>query len=421
MYQRSVFRLPTRTRRIHVWSSELHSGPVRDMKAVMSKLLRLDHEHFEEPWDKVHDAVGYLPMRSWWQPCPRPEHMKRIFFEKYRTRSDIAATDVFFCSMTPANCEFYMPFNKSIIVHVPVPPEFGREGARMLRLWYSNLAKIARDPRCVLVANNEYHQRVIKYLTGLDALFIPSYGQYEPAEYVGSAAANDVVLMGGNNWIRFMDSLYAEINVAWNATPPVVKNRTLTLKTLRPGLWVLPVRGHCASSGYCHHTVRQLSDVVLRILPDGDSVVFPPPEDHRRHGRAKPRRRRQCPSLARVLVLHVPRPMVGPFLANESNPNSRDLTSAERIHWWLLADFYRWPHIIYFDSAADLVRKIASTDFDAVSRRMREYNRKTERYIERKWRQVFDRIVPDSQVGTFQTPTDYDTAMQERWGLHAAC
>ena len=50
----------------------------------------------------------------------------RAFFEEYKNDPELHRVDAFICSHPAANCELYMPFNRSLIVYPTTRLEFGR-------------------------------------------------------------------------------------------------------------------------------------------------------------------------------------------------------------------------------------------------------------------------------------------------------
>src|SRR5207244_1007040 len=56
-------------------------------------------------------------------------------------------------------------------------------------------------------------------------------------------------------------------------------------------------------------------------------------------------------------------------------PNPHDAFDRDAIRYWLkFSDFYQWPHIIYYHSTDDLVKKLHSTNLQSISAKMKTYN-----------------------------------------------
>jgi len=48
------------------------------------------------------------------------------FFDAYKRDPEFWRVDLFICSHPAANCELFLPFNRSILVHATTRLEFGR-------------------------------------------------------------------------------------------------------------------------------------------------------------------------------------------------------------------------------------------------------------------------------------------------------
>jgi len=73
------------------------------------------------------------------------------------------------------------------------------------------------------------------------------------------------------------------------------------------------------------------------------------------------------------------------------DPNN-DLDEDAVRYWLQFADFYQWPHLIYFESVTDLVDKMLSVDLMEISRRMAVYNTKVRASIKTKWSKVLLKV-----------------------------
>jgi hypothetical protein len=76
-----------------------------------------------------------------------------------------------------------MPFNKSIIIHVPIRLEAYRFSKKEFQNFKNNLKELSKDPRNIIAANNYYDVQYRKYLTGLNVLYIPNYCGYANENY----------------------------------------------------------------------------------------------------------------------------------------------------------------------------------------------------------------------------------------------
>lgn len=79
------------------------------------------------------------------------------------------------------------------------------------------------------------------------------------------------------------------------------------------------------------------------------------------------------------------------LLPNVPDPNVD--VDHEAVYYWLgFADFYQWPHLIYFSSMDELVQKMARTNLTEVSEQMRLHNQKVRQEIKNTWSDVLLKI-----------------------------
>ena len=120
-------------------------------------------------------------------PCPNSLRSK--FYEAYKLDDEFRDVDVIMCSHPAANCELYMPFNKSVIVYATTRLEFGRfdehvswrkpyinsHSKQRWFDWVQNLKVLAGRKGNFVAANNVYDAKYIEYFTGIKPLYIPSW------------------------------------------------------------------------------------------------------------------------------------------------------------------------------------------------------------------------------------------------------
>lgn len=84
----------------------------------------------------------------------------------------------------------------------------------------------------------------------------------------------------------------------------------------------------------------------------------------------------------------------------QSDPNNEDSFDAI-LEWIKLADFYSFPFTIQFQSWDELIRLLQTTDLQAVSRSMLDFNRQEEFRIRNKWLDVLDKVIDRRQQSSF--------------------
>ena len=77
---------------------------------------------------------------------------------------------------------------------------------------------------------------------------------------------------------------------------------------------------------------------------------------------------------------------------NVPDPNNEVDEKSIR-HWIKFADYYQWPHLVYYDSIDDLVDKMAMVNLTALSLRMNEYNLQAKQHIKDQWSKIMIKIL----------------------------
>lgn len=87
-----------------------------------------------------------------------------------------------------------------------------------------------------------------------------------------------------------------------------------------------------------------------------------------------------------------------PSQRHQPDPNNEQNSTAIR-HWIRYSDFYEMPHITYYDSVPDLVRKLesmTSAELMLISERMKEFNVRAKTDLIRQWRTILENIAKRS-------------------------
>eukprot|EP01116_Phalansterium_solitarium_P014288 TRINITY_DN31871_c0_g1_i1.p1 TRINITY_DN31871_c0_g1~~TRINITY_DN31871_c0_g1_i1.p1 ORF type:complete len:515 (-),score=118.33 TRINITY_DN31871_c0_g1_i1:195-1739(-) len=403
------FNWRTDLRKFH--SQDVHTGPVGDMKWLVKNMLGLPDLVFND-WNlgiyscgsrgsecgipKVGTLGTLEPKQDLWNLCPAPHSIRRKFFEEMK--DTFREVDAFFCSMVPANCELFLPFNKPIIMMLPVPLEFGRESPERFWELVNNVIKMSQDPRVLFAANNLYHQMYVKYFTGLDIPLIPSYCGYAESER-GYNPTRPEILLGGNYHVYgTQESFIDPLNVLLNGTGMSIAS----LKGLYKHYTWDDVTQHKAivNIPYCNSVMSYFEYYRVNmpmLFPSKKFIV-------------------EMESWVRPRVYWRFTPDPAEKFLDVPGPNEM-YNPASIAHWLQFSDWYQWPHIIYFDSLEDLADKIKTTDFKAVSDKMKEYNKQVHAETLQTWTSQFDRLFKDTPPGGYPIPDDFDTAMLERWGV----
>jgi len=196
--QRDAHFLP-----LKLWVTDLHASPMGCSVSLFDSIgahitAKIQHDnciHYLDSSGQTScaNARGLQVLKNdalegvGLDPCPKALRTK--FFEHYRSDLEFREINAVLCSHPVANCELYLPFNKSIIVYATTRLEFGRQDGNIdWRLpfvskyseerwleWVRNLQAIASSGDNFIAANNAYDAKYIEYFTGLKAEYIPSW------------------------------------------------------------------------------------------------------------------------------------------------------------------------------------------------------------------------------------------------------
>jgi len=400
-----------------MWSTDYHTGPISCQQSLwedfgISLTAKISYQNCARynvcAWERVK---GLPAGNAGFNLLPCPYKIRRDFFDAYKTDAEFAKVDVFLCSHPTANCELYLAFNRSIIMYEHTPLEFGRfsnkswmassivkdtEKAReRWNEWCKAVKLMSEKPNIVIAANNLYHARYIKYMTGVDALYLPSYC---PSTNVSYSPTKKVFLIGGSRWTgEFW--LQSEIKRAFALLAKEPDGvRLQTLLSLYP-------------KGYTWQDVVQHPGVVMIPYQVSTMSML----EYYRHN---------IPIFAPSLKLSIEGAR-GEFLLRERiygqpprcndsmlapNPNSNSMESLE--YWIPMVDWLQLPHIILYDSAEDLYQKMKTADLMQVSERMREFNGQEMERIKQLWQEVFLRTLRPFAPGKRVTPSSFAEGMQ---------
>ena len=188
---------------VKLWTTDLHAGPIGCSVNLFKELnievtAKIDFgncEFFQDTKDNSvcanNQNLKVLSFNNWrgFDLGPCPLKLRKKFYNAYKSDEEFEAIDTIICSHPVANCELYMPFNKSMIIYATTRLEFGRYdenvswrktsiGKSSLSRWHEwihNLRLIAENPGNFIAANNLYDAKYIEYYSGIRAKYIPSW------------------------------------------------------------------------------------------------------------------------------------------------------------------------------------------------------------------------------------------------------
>ena len=267
--------------------------------------------------------------------------------------------------------------------------------------WVRNLKLLASRPGNTVAANSMYDVHYIKYHTGIDALYIPSWCgpepdviegeyKYEPGRSVLIGPYRDN--LGGTKAIRGKKD-----KVAW--AHPILQKLTATVNARRGRV---PYQLKRVSDLYSKYTWAMiLRHPAIVIMPYQTSTIsfF---EYYRRNIPMF------VPSLSLLVrwtqdhgimwerIYGQPQRESHASMASEAyDPNSNDNRS---LHEWLgYSDYYHFPHVTKFDSWEHLLQLLEKADLNQISSAMKDYNAQTRLDLEATWKSILERAAAHSR------------------------
>jgi len=311
------------------------------------------------------------------------------FYEAYKNDSLMQSVDAILCYDPPAICQLFEPFNKSLIVIASNRYYITREPHDRWKTWNKNLLAYASDPRNVIGANNRYDVEVIRYFTGLEVEWIPSFAGYTRATYKPSSSgfllANRRADEGFQTlFLRQFRDACKSINTSLS-TPELIR-----IKDRYPRYEFSDLAAH---RGIVHLPYQVSTMSILEHYRMNIPLFFPSKElllkwniEH-------------WVLLERTLPPGIRNPRSHSFSPHPSQrhiPCPNDNHNVEAMKYWLqFADYYTLPHITYFNSTphlAVILQQISTHDLNAISWQMKNFNDKLKKEVLMKWTRILQTV-----------------------------
>ena len=399
---------------LYLWTSDFHAAPIACNREVMKEAQIVTHAEIDYGnciyfTDTCRSRLKVLRHDNWrgfsLDPCPIS--IRKRFFNAYKNDPEMKRVDAVICSHPVSNCELYLPFNKTIIIYATTRLEFGRNDkyidwrkpyhtfANTFRWqqWIENLMKIAKNPRNIIAANNLYDVHYIRYHTGIDVEYIPSWcgdlHEYRPSR--------SEILLG-----PYRDNLdYPRFSEEESWNHPIMKELTETISESGSSLNFVRMKQRYPK--YSLNDLAQHRAIVLIPYQTSFMSFF---EFYRMNIPLF------VPSKKLLVdwqlkynnmferVYGNPKRLIK--VDNVPNPNTNQ---KETLEYWLdFCDFYQFPHITRFDSWQDLIQKIETTNLKEKSKGMKEYNIQQRSELVTTWTRIKHKIEKLSGLGKSSLP-----------------
>jgi hypothetical protein len=416
----------------YLWSTDFHSGPSMCNAEVYRQLGVVTHLEIDFGNCMYHgvckDRLDVLAYDDWHgfslDPCPHAQRSK--FFTRYARDVEMQRVDLVVCSHPAANCELYLPLNKSLVVFATTRLEFGRFDAEVgwrrpimekqsstiassrWKEWVHNLRLIASSPRNLVAANSLYDKYYIEYFTAIrNVHFLPSlckpadhqllqYSPFRSSFLIGPSRDN----LEGSPWCSRwgcqaeQHPIYVQLQAALNDTVgrhPSTHTDVLRVERIRA------VYPHFALQDVLNHRALivfpyQSSTMMLTEMYRANVPLLAPTS----------RFLQEWDEQYNFLYERVyGRPYQVPDVVDEWQQRNGNGTSTQRpdpnskeqeaLHYWInLFDIYSWPHVTFFDSYQELAHQLRTVDFAQIHQQMKEHNKREERRIVDLWRTALD-------------------------------
>ena len=424
------FRMPGKT---YLWSMDFHGGPANcDMSVITSAggVLHAEIDGICEYYGLCKDRLKVIKANNWKEFDPS-ETQKQEFAAAYKNDPEFERVDAFICHHPAANCELFLPFKKSIIVHATTRIEFGRHdegidwrissgydrevGAKKWKEWVATLQNLAKDNHNVIAANNLYDRDYIEYFTGIqNVLLLPSWcgdnigtkfcerGWESSISEEWLPTRHEVVIVP---YRSNLDRSRYKTGIRDPIDHPIIKELAAVPKSISNGTDVKMIRELYSDA----NPLRMLKHPAIIVLPYQISTMqlvelyrlniptFCP---------SLSLLKRWCREHDLLWEVHYGWPENLMNVTDIPNPNGHPLMDKYGKEWedmfdhWIpKSDFYRFDHITYFDSWEHFHRKYRimqkQGELEGVSRKMAQSNSKLQESLTEQWRRVLQRVRRD--------------------------
>ena len=447
----------------YVWTTDIHVGPPACNVGILNEIGAKLHAEVDYYNCKFHKSfckkrLKVLKFDNWsgfsLDPCP--SRFRERFFEAYKNDPEFRRVDLFVCSHPAANCELYMPFNRSLLVYATTRLEFGRNdklvdwrkpfmsnrNQNRWEGWVDNLKRIAARPGNVIAANSMYDVRYIEYMTGLKPIYLPSWcDPSDPGTGVRVRYAREPrqpVLLGmyrdNLDFPNFSDSVSWKHPILQGLTRAAPRS-SFKFKRMHelyadyewwqimrhPALILIPYQVSVISFFEIYRTAMPIFAPSLRLLCQwvreygimweriygtpvrrsylDDAITEQRAEDHT-----------EPPFVVENAIVNDPN-----AVCTRSTPASKC-----SLEFWLgLSDWYVFEHVQYFDSWEDLVQKLETANLDQISHAMADFNLRQRTQIKRQWERILRDAVrqrqgrDDDRLWNGDPLLDFNKAMRE--------
>ena len=367
------------------WTTDYNASLVHDLKALLEPLgAKFIDKSLSPDCHKYGTCAKDLRVLTPSNGLRLSTNVKDKFAREYELDNELDSVDVFLCIHPVAMCELYMGFNKSMIIYTAHRYELGRTDPVQWNEWNKNLHKIHDDDSNFVIANNRYDAEYMRFFTGIQPILLPSYfgwitKSYDPKkkEFLLAPMRQEYTLQSTFLTTFEQHTNRLEYNIELISISETYPDHSYSDLVAHPAIVYAPHQVSMVTL-FEHYRMN-----IPLFFPSKELLV----DWHIMHGLVEERTWHDEHGHNASLMTGV---------GNEPNPKDDDEASLK--HWLQFADYYQWPHIEYYKSVGDLVKKLASMetgDFEAISNKMKKENANVKKYILEKWTDIIHTLIHD--------------------------
>lgn len=418
--------------KVYLWSVDFHAAPASCNAEIYQAAGAVFHQEIDFSNCIFHNncrkRLQVLSFDDWrgfgLDPCPNK--LRHAFFDHYKDDPEMGRVDAIVCSHPVANCELFMPLNKSLIIYATTRIEFGRfdqfvewrkkeldaQSPYRWAEWAQNLVRISKKPGNIIAANNLYDVFYIKYLTGIDAMYLPSW--CTPKSFWSPTHHTDVILGPSR------DNLGEPWNTekeAWNH--PLLANLSATnlLKGSKYNFIRYNELKNWENGNLRLESIAKYKAIVLIPYQVSFMSFF---EYYRMNIPLFAPSKKLYFEWEKRYNVSWERVYGRPFPIIRQDPVGRGDPNIVGEHastgWLELADIYNFPHIQYFNSWDHMIDLLEKVDLADVSKAMEVINREQKNELVQSWRLVFNKIRKYRSLNTQKMSKSFEDTLHSVYG-----
>nr|CAG4717791.1 unnamed protein product [Naegleria fowleri] len=399
-----------KSNKVLLWTSDSHAAPIGCNMNLLTEVGLVVAAEAR--------VMNCDPSKRHCLSKPRPENglctnrLRRDLFNAYRNDPEMNRVDAVVCSHPVSNCDFYFPFNKTLIVYasrmeIQKSDSFG--GGNQLsqyersfreKQWMENLKKIAFNPRNIIAANNMFDLHLIKHHVGLNVEYIPFWcgNKIEKGRFLNYRPTRKEIFI-----TPFLDT--TELNSRQHPIVMDLKQQFIN-----------------KASDYSFTFMKDLFPKYSRLeLTSGTGIIILPFQvsmisffDFFRMNIPMfvPSKKLLAKWEMEFKILTDVQHLYSPKFISQYGVNNN---VSQTLDYWLgFCDFYVFPHVIHFDNWNHLHELLTSTDLVKVSERMNNFNKQQRTELKKAWARVKQHVLDYSGgVGTSKIPNTLEQGLAE--------